>query len=110
MGRVWGRYSADSMDVESYDPRYDEPEEEFRGDDELVSRMEANDYSWCSYSCEWEKVFSVTYHNCTKNDHKDGKVKLGQRYKVIGTRIVQPDGTSKQVFNKKVIGLIPLPK
>lgn len=103
MGRTWGRYSSDSMDVEDYDPRYDEPEEVFKGEDSLVERMEQNGYEWCDIDCRWEKVFSVSSHVCTRNDHKDGTVKLGQRYRITGVRATYTDGTSKQFFYKKVV-------
>jgi len=91
------------IDDTSEDPRYAyEDEDDERGEEDLVDRLERAGYSWCNFNQQWEKVFLRKIHIC-RRDHKDGTIKKGQRYIKVGTRICYPYGDSKQVFTKHVL-------
>ena len=91
------KYLEDSSEHPSYwDDGY---EEEYKGEEEFVKRMEYADYEWCSYSQVWEKIVSRTFHTARK-DHSDN-IKLGQRYMKMCVREVAPSTRkSKNLYTK----------
>jgi len=50
----------------------------------------------------WDKLISLSVHTC-RRDHKDGKIKKGQRYKVkVHRSISDEDGTSF-LYKRKIL-------
>lgn len=93
---------------------WDEEEE----DDETVGRREDplwNRMAEAGYTCEyrsWVGGVSFIYafkeirrvERVARRDHKDGKIRAGQRYVEVTTRFVDSVGRSEHKVTKRVIG------
>jgi hypothetical protein len=95
-------------------------EEEDEAEKEAVEDAKDNDFLWCrlaaaGYEVNYEYDGEVAVFESAekrlrrvtrtaRRDHKDGKVKAGQRYVETATRYIGPDGRSEHKVTKRVIG------
>jgi hypothetical protein len=98
----------DDEDAEAEDAE-DEAVLRARRDDPLWSRLEAAGYSVCyDYDGRYATFESAekTVRKATRvarRDHRDGKVKAGQRYTEWCRRIVDAEGNQRHEIYKRVI-------
>ena len=71
-------------------------------DDDLTERMKDANYEWDTWDQIWSKLVRAKIHVARK-DHKDGKVKKGERYNITTYRIVEPSGISYLLHHKTVL-------
>jgi hypothetical protein len=69
-------------------------------DSALASRMDAAGYTYDEGT--WEKRMSTRTHTA-RRDHKDGRIKAGQKYTVTRFRCVDEDGGSRHRHSKRVL-------
>ena len=105
---------ADDADAER------EAEEEAEREAEAVAKAEDNDPLWGrllanGYTVQYDMCLGEAYFDVAskvvrkatrtaRRDHRDGKVKAGQRYVEVTTRFVNHEGHKWHTIGKRVIG------
>ena len=64
--------------------------------------LEGSGYDWDGEERVWEKVVSCKYHTARK-DHKDGRIRKGQSYRVRRIRYVEDESGNSWHYTEKVL-------